>query len=184
MKNCLLIILICAGLMGKGKGQNILQTVSFPSLATSTELPINLVGLSLSFDQIYNSTLTSTVFKEYIKNAWVYGSTTASWGISIKMQYPPGFKYDCAAWDMIYVNATCTVDVQAYYPTINTFFHDTSNSASGLSLGFDREGTLLGESAFNSYFLTTYFFGFLSAITTVGGGYPYLEMFDQANNYN
>ena len=131
MKNCLLIILICAGLMGKGKGQNILQTVSFPSLATSTELPINLVGLSLSFDQIYNSTLTSTVFKEYIKNAWVYGSTTASWGISIKMQYPPGFKYDCAAWDMIYVNATCTVDVQAYYPTINTFFHFNEYSEVG-----------------------------------------------------
>ena len=119
--------------------QSVLSTVSFPSFTTSTSIPTNFVGISVSFDQLNPDALTSQLFKDYIKNFWTYGNFWSSLGISLKMQYPPGYKFDCASWDLINPNATCTTDVSALYPTtIGSFFSDTSNSGSGLSIGFDR----------------------------------------------
>ena len=132
------LLLLIAACLALSQGQNILTTVSFPDLTTSIAIPSNIVGLSFTFEQIYQTAMSSATLKGLIKNSWVYGSTSASWGMSIKMQNPPGYKYDCFAWESFYVNASCLVDVQSYYPQIATFLTDTANSHLGLSIGFDR----------------------------------------------
>lgn len=146
-------------------GQSVLTSVSFPSTTTSTQLPPNIVGVSLSFDQIQSSALISTVFKGYLSNFMTYGNMWASAGKGIKVQYPPGYKYDCTTWStMINENATCTMDIQMTYPTISSFFSETSATANGLSIGFDREGAMvtLTDPNFMNYLNLYVFFGLSS----------------------
>lgn len=175
----LLLLFIVACIILHSQSQNILTTVSIPSLTTSTTIPSNFVGVSLPFDQIYPSVINSSVFKGYLKNSWVYGNTWASWGISIPVQYPPGFKYDCAYWETMDPNATCTQDIKPLYSTvISPFFQEVANSPHGLSIGFDRESTLF---LFTDTSLQTYFqsvaLGFLTELQPIGGSYPSLDIF-------
>jgi hypothetical protein len=162
----------------------VLTYVSFQDAVTGSNLPANYVGLSLSFPRIYNSALTSSVFKGYIKNSWVYASTTASWAVSVKMQWPVGYKYKCPAmWAALEPNATCTLDVSPYYTTIGQFFLAVSNSGNGLSLGFDRQGLDLTNPDLSSFFFD-HLMAYFSNIGFVNGNLPQFEVFDQADSYN
>lgn len=90
-----------------------LATVKFPSYqATSTTLGSNFVGLSMSLQQMYSAASNWTLLAEYIKNSWTYGTSEGSWGISLKVQWPAGYKYDCPTYTMINPTATCTVDIK------------------------------------------------------------------------
>ena len=173
-----LLLFIVACIILPSQNQNVLTTVSIPSLTTSKTIPINFVGVSLDFDQVYPSVINSTLFKGLLKNFWVYGNTWTSLGIGIGVQYPPGFKYDCPSWDTIDPNATCTQDIKPLYSTvISPFFQEVANSPHGLSIGFDRESALLTDPNFQAYYLNSFLSGFLSEIQPIGGSYPSLEMF-------
>ena len=100
------------------------------------------------------------------------------------MQYPIGYKYDCMSYSMMNPNATCTVDLQTVYPSIGNFFREIAVTHNGLSLGFDRQGILFSDSGFITYMTLTYGLAFFSGIGFIGAGFPSLEFFDQANNYN
>ena len=128
-----LLIAICSS-------QSVLTSINISNLATNQLLPNNFLGVSLAFPLIYDTAFTSTLFKNYLTNSWVFDSTSASWGISLKMQYPVGFKYNCPTlWDPIVTNYTCTADVSTYYPAIGDFLRASANNYRGLSVGYDRE---------------------------------------------
>lgn len=109
--------------------------------ATSASIKSNFVGLSIPFQQIYSSGLTSTLLQNYIKNSWVYGTSVGSWGASIKVQWPLGYNYDCAAYLMVDPNTTCTVDVKNYFSSLGQFYQSATNNFLGLSLGYNMMGS-------------------------------------------
>lgn len=78
--------------------QNILTTVDFIRNVgyTSNSIPQNFVGLSLSFSQVFND-LSNVLLRAYIRNSYVYSSPLSGFRISMKMQDPKGYKYDCNA---------------------------------------------------------------------------------------
>ncbi len=125
---------------------NILGTVDFSgasfldsSVAGVPILSPNFAGLSAPFSQIYQSDLTSSLFTNSMLNSWIYGNPLATWGFSLKMQWPVGYKFECSSYSMIdpTMNWTCILDIQPYMGSIGTFFRTISNTCSGLSMGFD-----------------------------------------------
>ena len=166
------------------QSQNVLSTIYFQDTATTGQaIPANFVGLSLNYPNIRSDALSSAIFASLIKNSWVYGSASASWGVSLKMQYPVGYKWDCPnSWMMVFPSVTCTVNVKPQYPTIGTFLKSICNSFKGVSIGFDRQGVNLGDFIFQS-FAFSWYFDFISNIGALGGDYPIVEMFDKADTY-
>ena len=165
------------------QSQNVLTTVRFQdTVITGKPIPSNFAGVSINFNNIYTNALNSTLFAQYIKNSWVFGSTTASWGISLKVQYPAGTKWNCPSWKTILPAPLCTLDIKIYYAKISTFFKLAANNYVGVSLGFDRQGANLANATFQNIFFSWYF-DFLNTIGYIGGGNPSIEMFDQADTY-
>lgn len=161
--------------------QNVLSTVSFQDTNTmGSPIPSNFAGISLNFPSIMNGSLTSPLFQQLIKNSWVFGSTSASWGISIKM--PVGYKWDCPSWTGFTPPPNCTTDVKPYYSSIGSFFQATANNNAGVSLGFDREGVNFGDVSFYTLFMN-WFFDVMMLIGNIGYGLPSLEMFNKADLY-
>jgi hypothetical protein len=171
-------------LIVSSSSQNVLSTVYFQdTITTGQPISSNFVGLSLSYPNIRSTAMSSTLFAQLVKNSWVFGSTTASWGVSLKMQYPVGYKWDCPnSWMMVFPTPTCTVNVKPQYFAIGTFLKSITNSFKGVSLGFDRQGINLAGIPFQIMSFSWYF-DFISNIGSMGGVYPVVEMYDKADTY-
>lgn len=103
----LLYMVTCSGLLAK---VDLLNNYA----KSAGTFPANFAGLSLSFPDMYTSGLSSTVFQGLLKNSWVFGSIYGSWSLSLKMQWPVGYKYNCSAYTSFAPNATCIININNY----------------------------------------------------------------------
>jgi hypothetical protein len=129
-----------------------------------------MAGLSYSFAQIYASNMNLTLFQGYASTSRLFGSTRSSFGISLKMQYPVGYKYNCSAYTAMGRAGTCTYDYSTIMTRISAFCRNAGpTSLSRVSIGFDLQRSDFTNSAFNS-FITGYF---SSLVSTIGSNiYP------------
>ena len=99
-------------------------------------MPALFMGLSIPFASVYPY-LSSTLLQSYIKNSVVYGSYQGSFIVSLKMQNPKGYKFNCTFYQTFAPNATCTIDVNSYLSAIGRFFNATIGFGDQQFLGYD-----------------------------------------------
>ena len=131
---CLLLVTVGA--------QNILTTVDFTKNVayTKTKFPINFVGLSFSYPQVLKN-LTSTILRGFIKNSFLFSVNSTSWRISMKWQWPKGYKVGCEDYgSAVSPDITCIRDLQTNSDIsgIGTFLKATIPLGSNAFLGFDQ----------------------------------------------
>ena len=157
--------------------QNILTTVEFIKnvVFTSNSIPSNFVGLSFSFPQIYND-MYNALLTGYIKNSFVYGSSNAGFRISMKMQYPKGFKSNCSAYASINPNMTCTRDLlnNSDFTNLNAFARATLPRAGLIFLGMDTENGNFSNSTFVNNVYGAYNRAPISTLMYFGGWFGIL----------
>lgn len=161
----------------------LLATADFSTNVAITQLkwPNNFAGLSLNYPQLTTTTLGSALFRNYIKNSWTYGTTRGSWGVSLKMQDPIGYKYNCFAYMMVDPFAACTRDISMDMPAIGAFFKAATNSFDGISLGFDMQAADFSNTNFNFLVLSDFGFSILSHVGYIGMGTMNVDLYDQAD---
>jgi hypothetical protein len=89
------LFLLCLLLAAFG-AQNILTSVDFTKNVayTKTRFPNNFVGLSFQYPQILKN-LTNLNLRGYLRNSFLFSTNASVWRISMKMQWPKGYKLDC-----------------------------------------------------------------------------------------
>ena len=184
-----IIVLLLVAVATPNNSKPTLSTINFPKNTTSANaIPDNFAGLSISFPQVYKNALLSSEFQGYLRNSWVFGSSTASWGVSIKMQWPIGYKYDCPwGWYWFAPKAKCTVNTYNLLSDIGLFLDGTVNSEKGVSVGFDRELMNFTNADVMDYLDWNYYYGFLFDIYFACFNCwdpPESEVFDKVDIYN
>lgn len=161
----------------------LLATTDFSSNVAFTKRswPNNFAGLSLNYPQLSTTTLGSSLFRNYIKNSWTYGTTRGSWGVSLKMQDPIGYKYNCFAYMMFDPFAVCTRDISMDMTAIGAFFKAATNNYEGISMGFDMQAADFTNSNFNFLVLSDFAFSILSQVGYIGVGTLNVDLYDQAD---
>jgi hypothetical protein len=163
--------------------QNILAVADFNNYQSSgMYYGNNFAGIGVNFSEIYVTAMNLTLFQGYFANAKAYGSTYSMMPMSLKMQYPKGYKYNCSAYTAIGINPTCTYNYQPIMSKISTFCKATGPySFQKVAIGFDVEGANFSNPNF-----ITYFSSFVSTLySTIGSSYYRIpvEVFDGADTY-
>ena len=176
----LLLVLLLAGACA---GQKVLAVADFNNYqASGYTFGRNFAGVSIPYQQIYLSAINSTLFQGYFSNSKAFGSTFSMMALSIKMQYPKGFKYNCPAYASMGISATCTFNYQANITRLSAFTKTAGPYTNqNVAIGFDMEAANFSNSNFLSYFST-----FLSGlISSVGGGFYLvpIELVDGADTF-
>ena len=132
---------------------NILSTVDFTKnyQESTFSFPSNMAGLSYNFAQIYASNMNLTLFQSMVSISRLFGSARSNFGISLKMQYPVGYKYNCSAYTAMGRAGTCTYDYSAIMTRISAFCRNSGpTTLSRVSIGFDLQRSDFTNAAFNS----------------------------------
>lgn len=144
----------------------ILSTVDFTKnyQESTFTFPNNMAGLSYNFAQIYASNMNVSLFQSYVTISRLFGSSRSNFGISLKVQWPMGYKYNCSAYTAMGRAGTCTYDYSAITTRISAFCKNAGpTSLSRVSIGFDLQNRDFANTAFNTY-LSSYFSTLLSTI--------------------
>lgn len=163
--------------------QKVLSVADFSNYQTSGyTFGRNFAGTSISYPVIYLSAINSSLFQGYFSNSKAFGSTYSMMSMSLKMQYPKGYKYNCPAYTSMGINVTCVFN---YQPTIARLSAFTKTAGpytnQNVVVGFDMEGASFSNPNFVSYFST-----FLTGmVNSVGGSfYPVpIELVDGADTF-
>lgn len=163
--------------------QKVLSVADFSNYQTSGYVfGRNFAGASISYPQIYLSAINSTLFQGYFSNSKAFGSTYSMMSLSVKMQEPKGFKYNCSAYASMGVNATCTFNYQTNITRLSAFTKAAGPYTNqNVVIGFDMEAANFSNPNFVSYFST-----FLSGmISSVGGSFYVvpIELVDGADTF-
>jgi hypothetical protein len=149
---------------------------------SSTIFGPNFVGVSLNFSQIYSAAMSSTLFMGLLANSKAFGSFNSQFALSVKTQWPKGYKYNCTQYSSLGFNATCLFNYSSINAKITTFAKAAGANVNGqVIFGFDMENANLGNANFLTI-LTSY----ASAMQTVIGSGFYttpVEPFDEADNF-
>ena len=145
---CLIFVLVAV----VTDAQNVLTTVDFTKNVVYTSNPIytNFVGLSLSYQQVYNY-MDNAFLKGFIKNSYVYSSVNTGFRVSMKMQYPIGWKTNCTKWKLYAnPNVTCTRDLSVNndFKILFNFTRATLPRGFSFNLGMDSEFANFSDSNF------------------------------------
>lgn len=157
----------------------VLSTIDFTKnyQESSFTFPNNMAGLSYSFPQIYATNMNQSLFQSYISGSRLFGSSRSNFAISLKVQYPMGYKYNCSAYTAMGRAGACIFDYSAIMTRISAFCKNAGpTSLSRVSIGFDLQKSDFTNTAFNT-FISSYFSTLRS---TVGAStYPVpIELFD------
>jgi hypothetical protein len=158
---------------------NILSTVDFTKnyQESTFTFPSNMAGLSYNFAQIYASNMNLTLFQSMASISRLFGSSRSNFGISLKMQYPVGYKYNCSAYTAMGRAGTCTYDYSAIMTRISAFCRNSGpTTLSRVSIGFDLQRSDFTNAAFNTY-ISSYFSTLMSTIGSSTYPVP-IELFD------
>lgn len=162
---------------------DILSGVDYSNFQTGTNtFSANFVGVSLNFSQIYTSAINATLFQGLLANAKAFGSNNGLFSLSIKTQYPQGYKYNCSLYTSLGFNVTCLFNYSSINSKITPFIKATGNFVNrGVVLGFDMEKADINNPSFQSIF-SSYA---ASLITVIGSGYydTPIEAFDEADTF-
>ena len=144
-------------------------------------MPALFMGLSIPFASVYPY-LSSTLLQSYIKNSVVYGSYQGSFIVSLKMQNPKGYKFNCTFYQTFAPNATCTVDVNTYLSAAGKFLSAVTGYGIEQYVGYDMEAADFNNtSCFNNF--DKYMDAVWKYIPSLRGYYSRMEFYEQADQY-
>lgn len=129
----------------------------------------NFAGASIDFSTIYTAAINSSIFQGYLSNSRAFGSNYAMMPISLKVQWPKGYKYNCSAYTAMNIPATCLFNYSSINAKTSAFVKTaTPYTMNQFNMGFDMENANFSNPSFASYF-TSSGMAFLTA--TNGGSY-------------
>lgn len=171
---CLIFVLVAT----ITETQNILTTVDFNKnvVYTSNLIYPNFVGLALTYQQVYNY-MDNALLRGFIKNSYVYSSTNTGFRVSMKMQYPKGWKNNCTKW-RLYANPniTCTRDLilNNDFKILFNFTRAALPKGVVFNLGMDSEFANFSDSNFMSKLYIDYNQSPISDLMMYAGAYSLL----------
>ncbi len=159
----LAIILSC---LSPASAQNVLSAADFTAFQTSGYVfASNFAGISLNFSQVYTAAINTSLFQGLIANSRAFGSFISAWPLSVKVQSPTGFKYNCTAYTAMSISATCAFSYSASNARMTAFVKAVAPISTQQSvIGFDMEKANFSNPDFFSYFSS-----YASTMTTVMG---------------
>jgi hypothetical protein len=177
----LAIILSC---LSPASAQNVLSAADFTAFQTSGYVfASNFAGISLNFSQVYTAAINTSLFQGLIANSRAFGSFISAWPLSVKVQSPTGFKYNCTAYTAMSISATCAFSYSASNARMTAFVRAVAPISTQQSvIGFDMEKANFSNPDFFSYFSS-----YASTMTTVMGNNLFaqpIELFDGADTFS
>jgi hypothetical protein len=170
-------------LIFSSSSQAILSSLDYSNFQTgSNTFSGNFAGVSLNFSQIYTSVMNTTLFQALLANARAFGSNNGFFSLSIKTQWPKGFKYNCTQYASLGFNVTCLFNYSSINNRITPFTRATGNHINrGVVFGFDMENADINNPSFQTIFSSNA----AGLITAVGSGFydTPIEAFDEADTF-
>lgn len=178
-KSILLLCVLCLC-----SAANVLSSADFTNFQSSgNSMLSNFVGIGVNFSQVYTSAMNTTLFQALLANSKAFGSINSMFSISLKMQWPKGYKYNCASYTSIGISTTCTYSYSTILAKVTAFAKAAAPvSNNQMVIGFDMESANFSNSNF-----MTYFQSFCGAIaSSVGSGFYVvpIELFDGADLFS
>jgi len=133
----------------------------------------NFIGLSIPYPQVLKN-LTSPLLRGYIKNSYIYNQVSGTWRISIKMQWPKGYLYNCPAYrQKINSTITCVRDIMnnSDIANIGSFLKAVVPYGRTTNIGFDQQSANYKNQDFLNIY-DGYNMQVLNYVGPIGGWFP------------